>query len=138
MNPSGIRFGSAEIYSIIESPPFLPLISDSLCVGRKRPTDRDETVFLFIKMRDGQKFTSPVKDKVAVAIRTALSPRHVPKYLIEVSDIPVTINGKKVELAVKKLISGQQVKLSATVSNPESLKEYEKYRDWEGGEKAKL
>jgi acetoacetyl-CoA synthetase len=89
-------------------------------------------------MRPGVRLTPAIKDQITAAIRTALSPRHVPRYLIQVSDIPVTINGKKVELAVKRLISGQDVKLSATVSNPESLSEYEKYRDWEEKPAAKL
>ncbi|KAF2673243.1 acetoacetate-CoA ligase [Microthyrium microscopicum] len=138
LNPSGIRFGSAEIYNIIESPAFIHLIADSLCVGRKRSFDYDEVVFLFVKMREGQSLTPQVLDQIVMAIRSKLSPRHVPKYILPIDEIPVTINGKKVEIAVKKILSGQDVKVSATVANPECLKDYVKYRDYEEKKLAKL
>ncbi|QDS72063.1 hypothetical protein FKW77_002828 [Venturia effusa] len=131
LNPSGIRFGSAEIYSIVESPHFNTVLSDTLCVGRKRPSDRDETVFLFVKMRQGHAFSAALKREIEMAIRQSLSPRHVPGFIVPVAEIPVTINGKKVEIAVKKIISGAQVKVSSTVSNPECLKDYVQFRDWE-------
>lgn len=133
LNPSGIRFGSAEIYSVSESTHFTTKrgISDTLCVGRKRLHDKDEAVFLFIKMQPGHKLTQELKDELAGAIRTGLSPRHVPKFMIEIKEIPVTINGKKVEIAVKKLLSGVDVKASSTVANPECLNEYRQYRDIE-------
>jgi acetoacetyl-CoA synthetase len=138
LNPSGIRFGSAEIYSIVESPVFNNLIADTLCVGRKRPSDRDETVFLFVKMRPGCQLTDELRKDIGVAIRTSLSPRHVPRFIIQIEEIPVTINGKKVEIAVKKIISGQDVKVSSTVANPESLKHYQMYRDYEQTRTSKL
>lgn len=138
LNPSGIRFGSAEIYSIVESLHFNTTLSDTLCVGRKRPSDRDETVFLFVKMRPGHSLTNALKREIEMAIRTSLSPRHVPGFILPVSEIPVTINGKKVEIAVKKIISGADVKVSSTVSNPECLKQYVKFRDWERTRESKL
>ncbi|TID20792.1 acetoacetate-CoA ligase [Venturia nashicola] len=138
LNPSGIRFGSAEIYSIVESPHFNSLLSDTLCVGRKRAFDRDETVFLFVKMRSGHLLTDSLRIEIETAIRTSLSPRHVPAFILPVDEIPVTINGKKVEIAVKKIISGGEVKVSSTVSNPDCLKEYIKFRDWEKKRESKL
>jgi acetoacetyl-CoA synthetase len=130
LNPSGIRFGSAEIYSIgntpvaipfditnsaiVESPKFNDMIADTLCVGRKRPSDRDEDVFLFVRMRENFQLTDALRRKIEVAIRTSLSPRHVPRFILPIEAIPVTINGKKVEIAVKKLISGANVKVSST------------------------
>jgi acetoacetyl-CoA synthetase len=138
LNPSGIRFGSAEIYSIVESPLFNSQIADTLCVGRKRPADRDETVFLFVRMRDGRDLTEELRQSIGTAIRENLSPRHVPRFILQIDEIPVTINGKKVEIAVKKIISGQDVKVSSTVANPESLKHYHMYRDYEQKRTSKL
>jgi acetoacetyl-CoA synthetase len=131
LNPSGIRFGSSEIYNVVESPRFNSRIGDTLCVGRKRQHDKDETVFLFVKMKDGHALTDSLKQEMIEAIRTLLSPRHVPRFIVQVQDIPVTINGKKVEIAVKKIISGTDVKVSSTVANPQCLDEYKQYRDIE-------
>lgn len=138
LNPSGIRFGSSEIYSVVESPRFNDRIADTLCVGRKRMTDKDETVFLFVKIREGKLLTDALRHEIEAAIRESLSPRHVPKFIIEIEEIPVTINGKKVEIAVKKIISGIDVKASSTVVNPECLDLYRRYRDWNGGKQSKL
>ncbi|KIW65488.1 acetoacetate-CoA ligase [Phialophora macrospora] len=133
LNPSGIRFGSSEIYNIVEGPLFNTLISDSLCVGRRRAHDKDETVFLFVIMAPGHEndFTPALVDRIKAAIREGLSPRHVPKFVFQVKDIPYTVNGKKVEIAVKKVISGTDVKVSSTVRNPASLKDYARFRDVE-------
>jgi acetoacetyl-CoA synthetase len=129
LNPSGIRFGSSEIYNIVQGPTFNSLLADTLCVGRRRQADQDETVFLFVVMAPGQeeKFGEDLVRKIKESIATALSPRHVPKFVKRVSEIPYTVNGKKVEIAVKKVISGQKVKVSSTVVNPGCLREYEKY-----------
>lgn len=98
----------------VESPKFNDMIADTLCVGRKRAFDHDEDVFLFVKMRENFPFTDELRRKLEMAIRTSLSPRHVPKFILPIEAIPVTINGKKVEIAVKKLISGANVKVSST------------------------
>ncbi|OAP63424.1 acetoacetate-CoA ligase [Fonsecaea erecta] len=133
LNPSGIRFGSSEVYNIVEGPQFNALVSDTLCVGRRRPHDRDETVFLFVVMAPGHEadFTPDLVARLRAAVAQGLSPRHVPKFVERVSEIPYTVNGKKVEVAVKRVISGQQVKVSSTVRNPECLREYERFRDLE-------
>ena len=69
---------------------FSHLLDDSLCVGQRQPKiDKDERVLLFLKMREGEKFTDRLKRKVKEAIRSALSARHVPAHIFEVSDIPV-------------------------------------------------
>lgn len=139
LNPSGIRFGSSEIYTITESPQFTPRIADALCVGRKRPTDRDETVFLFVQLREGQVLDEELRQSLRKRIRESLSPRHVPPFIEQVKGIPVTINGKKVELVVKKILSSNvEVTVSATVANPECLQEYYKFRDVEEKVRAKL
>lgn len=89
LNPSGVRFGSAEIYSVIERR-FADRISDSLCVGQRRPTDADERVMLFLLMKPGQKFDQALVNDVKEAIRKDLSKRHVPKYIFETKEIPVS------------------------------------------------
>lgn len=129
LNPSGVRFGSAEIYSVLEK--FSGILEDSICVGQRRPQDIDEHVLLFVKMRAGHHFTRALEDEIRSSIRTRLSARHVPSYIFEVQEIPYTVNGKKIEIAVKQIVSGINVQPSATVANPESLCLYYKYRDLE-------
>lgn len=129
LNPSGVRFGSAEIYTVLES---FSELDDSLCVGQRRTQDHDERVLLFLKMRSGHKLTPALIDRIKSAIRTSLSPRHVPAYVFDTADIPYTVNGKKIEIAVKRIVSGSDLKPSGTVANPESLNLYYKYRDIEG------
>ncbi|KAL6241733.1 hypothetical protein RBB50_011266 [Rhinocladiella similis] len=132
LNPSGVRFGSGEIYAIVEARPFTEYISNTLCVGRRRAQDTDEHVFLFVMMKPGFSLTSELRARIKTAIRNALSPRHVPQFVLEVPDIPVTINGKKVEIAVKKVISGaRDVKPSSTVQNPETISWFRRFKDME-------
>lgn len=133
-DPSGIRFGSGEIYAIVERKPFTDYFSNCLCVGRRRPNDTDEQVFLFLLMKPGYFLTQTLRNEIKTAIRTGLSPRHVPKFVLPVPDIPMTINGKRVEIAVKELISGKEVKASATVQNPDALEEFKRFRDVESDE----
>jgi len=130
LNPSGVRFGSGEIYNVLES--FSDELDDSLCVGQRRTEDPDERVLLFLKMRPGRTLTPALIDRIKSAIRTSLSARHVPAYMFETTDIPYTVNGKKIEIAVKQIVSGSNLKPSGTVANPESLNLYYKYKDIEG------
>ncbi|KAK1229169.1 hypothetical protein PQX77_007741 [Marasmius sp. AFHP31] len=128
LNPKGIRFGSGEIYSVLEQlAGIAEKIEDSICVGQRRPQDADERVILFTKMRPGYSLTRALTLQIRDAIRAQLSARHVPEFIIEVEDIPYTTNGKKIEVAVKKIISGAKVQPSAAVANPEALLGYYKY-----------
>ncbi|KAH9055528.1 acetoacetate-CoA ligase [Lactarius vividus] len=131
LNPSGVRFGSGEIYSVLERPVFSARIDDTICVGQRRPQDKDERVLLFVKMRAGHKLDPALEESISAAIRSALSRRHVPAYIFEVEELPYTVNGKKIEIAVKKIVSGMRVVPSATVANPESLESYYKYQEIE-------
>jgi acetoacetyl-CoA synthetase len=88
LNPSGVRFGSAEIYGVLENR--FPMLADSICVGQRRPQDPDESVLLFLMMKPGHKFTQKLVNDVKAAIRKELSPRHVPKYVFETPEIPVS------------------------------------------------
>ncbi|KAF6824895.1 acetoacetyl- synthase [Colletotrichum plurivorum] len=124
LNPSGIRFGSAEIYAVVERN-FSNRVVDSLCVGQRRPgVDDDESVMLFLLMRPGEKFDRKLAAEVKDAIKRELTKRHVPKYVFETPEIPTTVNLKKVELPVKQIVSGQHVKPSGTLLNPQSLDFY--------------
>ncbi|KAL4872235.1 hypothetical protein BDV12DRAFT_162532 [Aspergillus spectabilis] len=130
LNPSGIRFGSAEIYNVIETQ-FSAEIVDSLCVGQRRPQDSDESVMLFLLMRPGHAVTPKLVGRVKVAIEKALSKRHVPRWIFETKAIPTTVNLKKVELPVKQIVSGKRIKASGTLLNPESLEYYYQFVDVE-------
>lgn len=146
LNPGGVRFGSSEIYTVMDK--FTKCVEDSLCVGQRRAQDNDESVILFLKMRKGHTLTSELISEIQDAIRMSLSVRHIPSYVFEVPDIPVrpcflfqdcldqlicviqyTVNGKKIEIAVKQIISGANIHPSSTVANPECLPLYYKYRD---------
>jgi len=89
LNPSGVRFGSAEIYAVLENG--FPTVSDAICVGQRRPQDADESVMLFLLMKKGEKMTRKLVEQVKSAIRRELSARHVPKYVFETPDIPVSL-----------------------------------------------
>ncbi|KAI0840000.1 acetoacetyl-coenzyme A synthetase [Hypoxylon sp. FL0890] len=123
LNPSGVRFGSAEIYSVLERN-FADRVADSICVGQRRPQDNDESVMLFLLMRPGHKFDKKLVNEVKEAVKTELTKRHVPKYVFETPEIPTTVNLKKVELPVKQIVSGQIIKPSGTLLNPKSLDYY--------------
>ncbi|KAF1954166.1 acetoacetate-CoA ligase [Byssothecium circinans] len=122
LNPSGVRFGSSDIYSVIET--HFPEIADSVCVGQRRPRDNDESVVLFLKMKEGENFTETLVQKIKSKIAEERSRRHVPRYVFQTWDIPTTVNLKKVELPVKQIVSGKMIKPSGTLANPESLQFY--------------
>jgi len=121
LNPGGVRIGTAEIYRQVEA---LPEILDSLVVGQD--WDNDVRVVLFVKLAPGVELTEDLTRKIKLLIRENASPRHVPAKIVSVRDIPYTINGKKVELAVRNIIHGQPVLNKDALANPESL---EYYRD---------
>jgi len=116
LNPGGVRIGTAEIYRQLEQ---MEEIADSVVVGQD--WKNDVRVILFVKLIDGVELTDALKDKIRHTIRTNASPRHVPAKIIHVPDVPYTLNMKKVELAVKKVIQGQKVLNRDALSNPEAL-----------------
>ncbi|KAI0071928.1 acetoacetate-CoA ligase [Panus rudis PR-1116 ss-1] len=139
LNPSGVRMGSGEIYSVMEQ--FSEEIDDCLCVGQRRPEDKDERILLFVKMRPNRPFSQDLDKRIRQAIRKNLSARHVPSFIFPIEDIPYTVNNKKIEIAVKQIVSGSNLKPSGTVANPEALELYYKFRHLEdllSKDKAKL
>jgi acetoacetyl-CoA synthetase len=116
LNPGGVRIGTAEIYRQVES---ITEIADSLVVGQD--WKGDVRVILFVKLAEGQKLTEELKNKIRTILRTNASPRHVPAKIVAVPDVPYTLNMKKVELAVKKVIEGKAVLNKDALRNPEIL-----------------
>jgi len=124
LNPGGVRIGTAEIYRQVET---IDEILDSLVVGQN--WDNDVRVILFVKLREGVELTEELKKKIKKTIRENATPRHVPAKIIAVDDIPYTISGKKVELAVKKVIHGEPVVNRDALANPESLDLYKDLKE---------
>ncbi|XP_073737407.1 acetoacetyl-CoA synthetase [Callorhinus ursinus] len=122
LNPNGVRFGSSEIYNIVEA---FEEVMDSLCVPQYNK-DGEERVLLFLKMASGHTFGPELVKSIRNAIRVGLSARHVPSLILETKGIPYTLNGKKVEVAVKQIIAGKGVEHRGAFSNPETL---DLYRD---------
>jgi acetoacetyl-CoA synthetase len=123
LNPGGVRIGTSEIYRQTEN---LPFIADALCVGK--PVQGDVEVLLFLKLKPNEELTTERKKQIKDLIKKNTTPRHVPKDIFVVTDIPYTRSGKKVELAVTKILSGKPVTNVEALANPESLKEFEKYK----------
>ena len=119
LNPGGVRIGTAEIYRIVEK--FIE-VEDSLVVGQE--WKNDQRVILFLKLKEGYKLLNTLTDIIKKNIKSSLSPRHVPAIILQIKDIPYTISGKKVELAVKKIIERKNVVNQDALSNPESLELY--------------
>ena len=131
LKPGGVRFGSSEIYNVLLK--HFPEIEDSLCVGRRREGELDETVVLFVKLASqGDAAPAISQDLVAriqAAIRKELSPRHVPGIVDACPEIPVTSNGKKVENSVKQILCGLNIKIGASVANASCLDWYRKWAE---------
>jgi acetoacetyl-CoA synthetase len=117
LNPGGVRIGTAEIYRQVET---IDAVKDSLVVGRQ--LDGDVEVVLLVVPADGQSLTDELQKTLKARIRSGASPRHVPKHIIEVPDIPYTRSGKKVELAVARLVNGStKADNRDALANPEAL-----------------
>ena len=123
LNPGGVRIGTAEIYRQTEG---LHFILDSLCVGK--PNNGDVDVILFVKLKDKEELGIDRKKQIKDLIKKNTTPRHVPREIIVVNDIPYTRSGKKVELAISRILSGKPVTNLEALVNPESLDEYYQYK----------
>ena len=115
LNPGGVRIGTAEIYRVMDK---FDDVDDSVVIGYK--FESDELIILFVKTSEKTLNQELIKD-IKYKIKHNCSPRHVPFKIIPVKDIPYTINGKKVEIAVKNIIEGKNVTNIDALSNPESL-----------------
>lgn len=116
LNPGGVRIGTAEIYRQVEQ---VHEVLESLACGQR--WDGDERVVLFVKLREGIALDDSITQRIKQQIREGASPRHVPAKILQVVDIPKTISGKIVELAVKNVIHNEAVHNLGALANPEAL-----------------
>ncbi|MEW6275481.1 MAG: acetoacetate--CoA ligase, partial [Bacillota bacterium] len=121
LKPSGVRIGTAEIYNQVEK---LEEVADSLAIGQN--WEGDQRIILFVKLNPGFALTEELQNKIKKTLREKASPRHVPALIVEVPDIPYTLNMKKVESAVTNIVNGRPVTNRDALVNPESLDYYEK------------
>jgi acetoacetyl-CoA synthetase len=119
LNPGGVRIGTAEIYRQVEA---LDEVLEGLVVGQE--WDDDTRVVLFVILREGLVLDDDLAARIRRRIRENASPRHVPAKVIQVADIPRTVNGKITELAVRQVIHGRPVKNREALANPEALELY--------------
>ncbi len=119
LNPGGVRIGTAEIYRQMDQ---IEEIEDSVVVSQN--WKNDVRVILFLKMAEGYELSENLKNKIKNTIRTNASPRHVPAKILAVKDVPYTLNMKKVEIAVRKVIHNQPVLNKDALKNPEALDYY--------------
>ena len=118
LNPGGVRIGTAEIYRQVEQ---ISEVADSLVVGE--PVDGDVRVVLLVVMADGRTLTDELERRIKRSIQANASPRHVPGRIVEVSEIPYTRSGKKVEVAVARMLQGREPGNRSALANPEALDE---------------
>lgn len=116
LNSSGIRIGTAEIYRQVEK---FPEILDSVVVAQN--WEDDVRIILFIKLANNDKLDESLKDRIRSLIRKNSSPHHVPAKIIQVDDIPKTMSGKTVELAIREAIHNRPIKNLSALANPEAL-----------------
>ncbi|HEY9297924.1 MAG TPA: hypothetical protein VIQ31_16500, partial [Phormidium sp.] len=119
----GVRIGTAEIYSAVES---LPEVADSLIVGLEQPGGR-YYMPLFVVLQAGVSLTEDLTRRIKQTLRSQFSPRHVPDAVYQIREVPYTISGKKLETPVKKILSGMDISLASskdTLRNPAALDQF--------------
>ncbi len=119
LNPGGVRIGTAEIYRQVEK---VPQVLDSVAIGQQ--WQDDVRVVLFVRLREGVELDEALQQQIRQVIRANTTPRHVPAKIVAVTDIPRTISGKVVELAVRNVVHGQKVKNTDALANPEALEQF--------------
>ena len=123
LNPGGVRIGTAEIYRQVEQ---LDEVVESLVIGQDWPPGEvgDVRVVLFVKLREGVSLDAALTDRIQKHIRANTTPRHVPAKVVQVTDIPRTKSNKIVELAVRDVVHGHEVKNLEALANPEALEQF--------------
>jgi len=116
LNPGGVRIGTAEIYRQVDQ---LEEVVESLAIGQD--WQNDVRVVLFVRLKASFTLDDSLQKKIRDAIRNNTTPRHVPAKIIQVADLPRTISGKLVELAVRNVVHGKPVKNVDALANPEAL-----------------
>ncbi|MHC8308529.1 acetoacetate--CoA ligase [Pseudomonas sp. GT1P32] len=119
LNPGGVRIGTAEIYRQVEK---VPQVTDSVAIGQQ--WQDDVRVVLFVRLVEGVELDETLQQQIRQVIRANTTPRHVPAKIVAVTDIPRTISGKVVELAVRNVVHGEPVKNTDALANPEALEQF--------------
>jgi acetoacetyl-CoA synthetase len=119
LNPGGVRIGTAEIYRQVEK---LDDVLESIAIGQD--WDNDVRVVLFVRLRAGIALDAKLEKRIREMIRNNTTPRHVPARIVAVADIPRTISGKIVELAVRDVVHGRPVRNTDALANPAALEEF--------------
>ncbi|MCI0517399.1 MAG: acetoacetate--CoA ligase [Woeseiaceae bacterium] len=119
LNPGGVRIGTAEIYRQVEK---LDEIVESIAIGQN--WEDDVRVVLFVVMRPGVVLDEVLRQKICKVIRDNTTPRHVPARIVAVPEIPRTISGKIVEIAVRSVVHGEPVKNTDALANPQALRHF--------------
>jgi len=120
LNRSGVRMGTAEFYRVVEG---VPEVLDSLVIDTSQMGVEGE-ILLFVVLRADARLDDALRMKIAGVIRTALSPRHVPNAVHAIREVPRTLNGKKVEVPVKKILNGEDSDKALSfdaLTNPEAV-----------------
>jgi acetoacetyl-CoA synthetase len=126
LNRGGVRLGTAEFYSVVEA---LPEVADSVVVHLERDDDPNGDLLLFVVLADDAELDEDLRKQIRTELRAALSPRHVPDEIHQVRAVPRTLSAKKLEVPVKRILTGTPVDLAAAkgaLANPESLVAFEK------------
>lgn len=126
LNPGGVRIGTADIYSVVST---IPEVKDSVIIGQEYKDD--VRVVLFVVTTDGVILDESLIKKIKERIKVETSPRHVPSLVLSVPEIPYTVNGKKVEIAVKQTVAGLEVKNKNALANPNSLDYFKNRKELE-------
>lgn len=121
LNPGGVRIGTAEIYRVVDS---IEEVVDSLVVGQN--WNNDIRIILFVVLKNDIRLNDSLIEKIKTKIRISATPRHVPSLIHQIKEVPHTISGKKVELAVTKILNGEKVDNREALANPDSLDQFYK------------
>ena len=124
LNPGGVRIGTAEIYQQVEN---IDFITEALVVGQHY--NDDVRIILFVTTKKNHQLDSDKIKIIKSKIRKNCSPKHVPSIVLKVPEIPRTKSGKIVELAVRKIINGEEVDNKEAISNPSCLDYFKNLKD---------
>jgi len=119
LNPGGVRIGTAEIYRQVEK---VESVFESIAIGQQWKDD--VRIILFVRLKEGYQLDDTLQALIKTTIKTNTTPRHVPSKIIQIEDIPRTLSGKIVELAVRNVIHGKEVLNKEALANPEALDLY--------------
>jgi acetoacetyl-CoA synthetase len=127
LNRGGVRLGTAEFYSVVDT---FPEIVDALVVHLEDASGGPGELLLFVVPAEGVDVTDELRTRIAAELRSGLSPRHVPDSIVVVPDVPRTLSGKKLEVPVKRILEGKPVDEAASrgaLANPASLAAFEEH-----------